>query len=128
MNKRDLNKEYVNYYSLEMFNGYSKCGGNIDNLKRHASNLFQKRIRNEAGETLYFINVYEFDFTKYQEDGRYPKDMPVLKYSAEARFYRGEQEFNVDLLFLQNTTVADMEKFFAEVFQAMKCEPDKHNQ
>jgi hypothetical protein len=24
--------------------------------------------------------------------------------------------------------VADMEKFFEEVFQVMKCEPDKHNQ
>jgi len=128
MNKRDLNKEYVNYYSLEMFNGYTKCPGEISNFKRGASNLFQKRFRNEAGETLYFINVYEFDFTEYQETGRYPKDMPVLKYHAEVRFFRGEHEFDVELPFLQNTTVADMEKFFEEVFQVMKCEPDKHNQ
>ena len=122
----DLNLLYVNYHSLEN-EGYSRCPGTVSNFKHGASNLFQKRFKKNE-KTLYFINVYEFDFTEFQNDGRYPKDMPVLKYQAEVRFYRREQEFDVELFLTEKTSIKDMERFFDEVYQKMNCDPDHHNQ
>lgn len=133
MNQKDLNLEYINYHSLEIA-GYYKCPGTISNFKSGASNLFQKRFKNESlnerfyGMTLYFINVYEFDFTDLQNSGRYPKDLPTLKYQAEARFYRGKEQFNVEYLFLEKITIQEMEDFFQEVFNKMNCDFDHHNQ
>lgn len=127
MNQKDLNLEYINYHSLETA-GYNNYPGNISHLKGGASNLFQKRFRNESSQTLYFINVYEFDFSDLQYSGRYPKDLPILKYQAEGMFYRGKETFNVEYLFLEKTTICEMEDFFQEVFNKMNCDFDHHNQ
>lgn len=119
--KRDLNREYVNYLSLEE-SGYHKCEGTISNLKHGASNLFQKTVRNSKNEKMYFINVYEFDFNGYPG---YVGN--TLRYQAEVRFYRKHQEFNVDLLFLEKTTIKEMEAFFDDVYISMNCDIDHHN-
>ncbi len=102
--------------------GYNRCLGTVSNFKQFASNLFQKRVKNNQRETLYFINVYEFDFT-----GLRGKDHPDLSYQADVRFYRSTQQFNTELLFLENTSIEEMENFFKEVFESMKCDIDQHN-
>lgn len=119
--KRDLNREYVNYLSLEE-SGYRKCDGIINQLKTGASNLFQKTVKDSEGNKKYFINVYEFDFTDlpgYKGD--------TLGYQAEVRFYRKSQVFNAELLFMRKTTIKEMESFFDNVFIAMNCDIDQHN-
>ena len=119
--KRDLNREYVNYLSLEE-SGYRKCSGIISELKQGASNHFQKTVMDSEGNKKYFINVYEFDFTNLHG---YVGD--TLGYQAEVRFYRKSQVFNAELLFMRKTTIKEMEAFFDNVFIAMNCDIDQHN-
>lgn len=119
--KQDLNRLYINYLSLEE-NAYHKYAGTVSNLKHGTSNLFQKTVRNSKNEKVYFINVYEFDF----------QDVPhyegiTLKYQAEVLFYRKHQTFNVEMCFLEKTTIKEMEAFFDEIYISMNCDIDHHN-
>ena len=118
---RDLNREYVNYFSLEE-SGYTKCKGMVSEFKTGASNLFQKTVKDSKGNKKYFINVFEFDF---QDVPHYKGD--TLGYQAEVRFFRKWQEFDVELLFMRKTTIKEMEAFFDNVFISMNCDNDKHN-
>ncbi len=117
--KRDLNREYVNYMSLEE-SGYRNAGR--PEWKKTSSNLFQKTILSPNGQKMYFINVYEFDF---QDVPKYTG--PLLQYQAEVRFYRKDQQWDTDLIISNTTTIKEMEEFFMETFIAMNCDFDHHN-
>lgn len=119
--KRDLNKEYVNYLSLEE-SGYRNYVGMISELKTGASKLFQKTVMDSEGNKKYFINVYEFDFSDLKG---YVGN--TLRYSAEVRFYRQWQDFDVELHSMDKTTIKQMEEFFDDIYVSMNCNLDHHN-
>lgn len=98
------------------FNGYKQHPTPLNN----ADCLWQKRVRNEQGETKYFINIYEYDFRKYGMEGL------DIKYGVEVCIFPEGIDTQVNLSF-NLTTIEEAEKFIEDFYIKNNCAPDLHN-
>lgn len=96
------------------------------NLAAEPRILLQKRIKDEVRNTLYFINVWAYDWRKYRP--RY--DGPSISYTATVQFntFGGESfpVFNVEMLLPNRNEQIDVpatEQFFADIYARMGCVP-----
>lgn len=95
------------------FTGYTRHSFTLN----ESDTLFQKRVRNEQGETKYFINIYEYDFRKY---------VTKILYSVEVVLFPEGITSQVNLTF-SLTTVQEAEKFIEEFYVKNNCVPDLNN-
>lgn len=92
--------------------GYKRYGQNLEQ-----ATLYQKRI----GKTDYFINVshWIFHIKQYTTNDKLNK---VERFDAEVQFKNSSgQVFNLSLL--HPKTIDECEKFFANAYKVLKCEP-----
>lgn len=90
-----------------------------DPVGKYCKAHFYRWIR-EGGKKLYMISVWEWRFPGKDVD-----------FEGEARFYRGEKDhggFTVELYAAEEKSVEQMQDFFADVYRALGCVPDIHNQ
>ena len=89
--------------------------------------LLQKRVRGRDGGTLYFVNVWAYDWRKYRPQ----YDGPPVSFAPEVQFNAGRDDdgppiFNVSLLLPNRGDLIDvpaMERFFADIYERMGCVP-----
>lgn len=90
---------------------------------KHAASMWQLRIRNESGQTLYFVNAYFYD-----------KIEPRLKDAIEfeARLYPSlNSKHWISMEFHGCDSSPDIHtamEFFRHAYNSLWCQPDPHNQ
>ena len=91
---------------------------------RSADRAFQKRIRHlEDGKTLYFINVYEYDYRKFN----IKTDNPI-SYEVETCLYFDSTLDQIRVQFnCGDLTVTETEEYVEHMYNTLGCVPDKHN-
>jgi len=78
--------------------------------------LYQKGVRDNAGNKRYFINLYLWRFP----DGH-------SSWAAEVRLYRSSEEsFDLNLL-INKHTLTEVESFYQMAYERMGCILDAHN-
>jgi hypothetical protein len=86
-------------------------------LKEDNKRAFQKIIRNNSNLKLYFIDIF------------YWNDFGM--FSSEVFFYLNEAEegeyFKVHYNINKYTTIAELESFYSEIYEKMKCVPNVLN-
>lgn len=91
-------------------NGYKKFK---DSLKS-ADYGYQKRV----GHTRYFINIYEYDFSKYPT---FPKDRNPISYEVDVQFQDQDERY-LNIVFSANDrTLEDVEARVEEIFTTLNC-------
>lgn len=91
---------------------------------------YQKAFRGADGNNLYFVEVYIWYFAKH-----FPyRGSPEIILSCEACLYLpegnplvGSSGFTVTLRLGSTSTIPAIEAFYANVFAALDCVPDLHN-
>lgn len=75
-------------------NGYKKYRDNLYN----ADCLFQKRIRNEKGQTKYFIDIYKYTFkiNDYKPDYEVRLETEKEKYALNILLYATKNEMTLE--------------------------------
>lgn len=75
-------------------NGYKKCKDNLYN----ADCLFQKRIKNEKGQTKYFIDIYKYAFkvNDYKPDYEVRLITEKEKYALNILLYATKNEMTLE--------------------------------
>lgn len=96
-------------------------GGNNE-LYKLADHFFQKRIE-ENGVTLFFIDVYWYDWEKLPNGHKRP---PSAMF--EANLYPDEGRNMVLVFHRDERPIAEIEADFRRVYDFMNCIPDPHNQ
>lgn len=89
----------------------------------HGGIMYQKRVKDDNDETMYFINVN--CLTLEIKDSR-----DRIFWSAESRLYLSENEFfdfTLSKNRLQDMSVSDMEERFHEMWKHNGCVNDPHN-
>lgn len=86
---------------------------------------WQKRIRNDEGKTLFFINIYQYDMTMFKSRGYVGSD---YSFEVSNQFYLRHNPDTINISFsCENLTLDETEKFCHDFFHRMNCEPDRHN-
>ncbi len=86
--------------------------------------LYQKRIKDAEGVTLYFIEVWEYGFHF---------SMPEIakarcQFSIESNLYRADFSMKLKLHWEpESMTPESVEAFYAEAHSALRCGQDPHN-
>lgn len=92
--------------------------------KNYSSYGLQKRVRNEAGETKYFITVYAFDFREYKISKDWSFQAEVHLYQEDNAILDGVFSFQV-IHVVESIDV--LEKWLENMYSSMQCIPDVHN-
>ena len=77
------------------------------------TDLYQKLIRDDNGNKKYFINIYVWDFSKYEQPGR-KSDNPHFEVQTQLRHKKTGQHLEIALF--DGWSVEDTEKFLEDVF------------
>ena len=80
--------------------------------------LFQKRYMNDAGDTLFFLDVYKWDWS-FAAD-RVPEQ---YTYEITVQLYQKGSHDSVNIEFSINTSIEDAEQFIMKMFDAGMVEP-----
>lgn len=89
-------------------NGYRKS----EDVYRHAECLFQKRIRDKKGNTMYFINIYKYIF---------PVKNYVPIYEVELNTETNKYALNVTLYNTKEMTLEDIEREIHNIWENLGC-------
>lgn len=82
-------------------------------FNKYCSRFFQKRIKNDDGETQYFINVYEYE-SKIEED--------KANYEIELQFQKEKYALNITMFAIdENMTVEQMELEVYAIWYGLDC-------
>lgn len=73
--------------------------------------LFQKRIRNEKGQTRYFINIYKYKHTDRPND-----------YEVDLQFEKDNYTMDITLFGLKKMTLEEIEKEVYRIWYGLDCE------
>ena len=121
-------KNRMDFMSALLDNGYRYWE---DKLKG-SEGLYQKRVKDEKG-TKYFLNVYHWDWTKYDPNTVRPDS---FTYDGQFRLDEEGKDNTINVSFggdfLDNdhtevTTIEDAEKFFEDLFNKMKFDYYERN-
>lgn len=89
-------------------NGYREWEPKI--LHETASSMYQKRFRNDKGQTMYFITIYE-----YQHEVE-------PNYEVELQFEQNNYVMNITLFaFENNMTLQDIEREVYAIWHGLNC-------
>ena len=83
----------------------------------YCENLYQKRVLGPEGETLYFIDIYEWS-------------LPMIghKWEIEVSLFTERLNLNLNCLDVDDSRgVEEIEAFYADAYARLGCVPDKHN-
>lgn len=101
--------------------GYKRFQNNL----KHAICGWQKRIRNDEGRTLYFINIYQYDMTPFRSGGYNGQD---YAFEVDNQYYRSHIPDTIDVSFsCGKLTVDETEKACHDLFHRLDCDEDRHN-
>lgn len=82
-------------------------------MNQFCNRFFQKRFRNENGDTKYFITVYEYDR---------PREENKLDYEVDLQFEKKDYTINITLFCLtESMTVEQMEKEVYSIWYWLNC-------
>ena len=87
-------------------NGYKKYPDNLFGSEC----LFQKRIRNEKGQTKYFISFY-----KYKHDDRDDN------YEVDLQFEKDKYVINIQMVAIDNMTLEEIEQEVYKIWWELDC-------
>lgn len=91
---------------------------------KHADCLYSKTIRSGKLK-LYFIHVFYYDHRLREHDSGF--EFPH-GYVVESSFFLEDGTyFSVQHNSLNEVGIAEMQRFFSEVFEVLHCVPDVHN-
>lgn len=91
-------------------NGYNECEVN-KLLHPYANGFFQKRIRNEKGQTRYFINFYKYIH----------KDKSI-NYEIDLQFEKDKYTMNMILFAIdENMTLKEIEQEVYAIWYGLDC-------
>ena len=79
--------------------------------------FYQKCVRKDnIGEKLYFINIYEYDISSYVGE-------ECVQYMARVHFtLTNDDHFNVERSFVHgHTSIEELESFFMDMFKHFDC-------
>ncbi len=79
--------------------------------------LWQKAVRNEEGKSLYFLNIYCWEFPNWNYE---------ISWSVESRFYLKDSSFDLNF-HPEKETIEEIEAFYKDAYNKLDCVPDKHN-
>ena len=85
--------------------------------------LWQKTIRSRNGLKFYFINFYLWQFP----DRDVSASVEVALYREDGLSHEEETDFRVALQIGSKTSLAQVENFYAELYEKLGCVPDIHN-
>ena len=85
--------------------------------------LFQKRYKNNKGDTLYFLDVYKWDWT-FAND-RVPEQ---YTYQITTQLYQKDTHEAINIEFGVGMGIEDAEKFITNMFDAGMVEPYEINE
>lgn len=112
--------------SLLLDNGY-KCHGHEEGQNpwlNQADKLYQKRIKNAKGDTLYFIDIFYYDHRRYHHPNLIEGWMPEAQFNTKTL---GESKdafcFNVRMIISEETSLKQIESFFQNIYKKMDCKP-----
>lgn len=89
-------------------NGYKEWEPNI--FHETASLMYQKRFRNEKGQTMYFITIYEYEHEVEPN------------YEVELQFEQNNYVMNITLFaFKDNMTLQDIESTVYKIWYVFDC-------
>ncbi len=101
--------------------GYRKCHITPKSeLYKLADELYQKRIE-ENGVTLYFVNVYWYDWTEYSHQKPPSWAVETAMYPDENRVFGAEYHSD-------SRPIQEIESDIRGLYDYLKCIPDPHNQ
>lgn len=105
-------------YAAWLAAGYRECY-QPNPILRTTPFLLQKRLRDEAGETMLFVNVWAYDWTDYKL-----RQGEAVSYEAECH-YNGHigQSPTFDVVLHHPETPGATEAFFLKMYDAMGCQP-----
>lgn len=91
-------------------NGYKEYGPNIF-VYPYSNRFFQKRCKNEKGQTKYFIN-----FVEYGGNEKNP-----ITYEIDLQFEKENYTMNLNLFALKNMTLEDIEQEVYAIWYGLDC-------
>lgn len=101
--------------------GYKKFQDNF----KHAMCGWQKRIRNDEGKTLFFINIYQYDMSQFKSRGYTGED---YNFEVDNQYYRDIMPDTINICFsCTNLTLDETEKFCHDIFYKLYCVNDRYN-
>jgi len=91
----------------------------------YAEAAFQKKIYDDNGVLMFFINVGLYDLAKHGDQFRH---LPVA-YETDVLFYMGDPENSIPVRVQRGefNSVEEMEKFYVDMFVSMGFIHDPHN-
>ena len=102
------------------FKRYNVCNTSIDCRKY----LFQKRYMNDNGDTLYFIDIYKWDWTGFPPN----RILDPYTYEITTQLYRKGDHEAINIGFGANMTIEDTETFIDSLFDAGLVEPYEYKE
>lgn len=103
--------------------GYNRSRSSHYDVLYNTDTLYQKRIRNLNGTTLYFINCWY-----YPRQSLYGGAIMDEQFSVEATLYFGEdQSMHLSFPSKGYDNIVHIESLIERVFKSMGCTPDPHN-
>lgn len=104
--------------ALNLINsGYQECEDAAAQKGEYCENLYQKRVLGPKGETLYFIDIFEWS-------------LPVVGHKWEIEVSLFTEKFTLRLNCLDVDdfrSIEEIEAFYADAYARLACVPDKHN-
>lgn len=95
---------------LLLENGYKEYEVN-KNFHPYANRFFQKRFRNEKGQTKYFISVFEYLHEDY-----------TLNYEVGLQFEKERYVMNIHIFAIsENMTIKEIEKEVYKIWYELDC-------
>ena len=97
------------------FKRYNVCNTSVDCRKY----LFQKRYMNDNGDTLYFIDIYKWDWTGFPPD----RILDPYTYEITTQLYTVGGHDAVNIEFGVEMTIEGAEEFIDKLFDIGMVEP-----
>lgn len=96
---------------LLLANGYKEWEPN--KIFRPSSNkMFQKRFRNDKGQTKYFITIYEY----------FHEDLDEFNYEVDLQFEKGKYTMNITLFAInKNMSLEEIEQEVYAIWYGLDC-------
>ena len=93
---------------LLLKNGYREF--ELDIFHINAANFFQKRFRNEKGQTKYFISFYKYKHSDREDN-----------YEVELQFQKEKYTMNIKMFAINNMSIDEIEHEVYKIWWELDC-------